>query len=173
MTPEKQGEILAKDEGLALQRHAKPAKASKSLSRYPAPSRTSRPPKESKGELAKVLRRCVTEFNRRIRQRDEHQGQFKCISCPAVLPASVMEAGHFERRGHERLRFDPRNVHGQCHRCNCELGGNRAAYRIAMVELYGLEVVREIESMKGAGGKMRLEEAHQFLRDLLSGKLGI
>jgi hypothetical protein len=173
MTPAKIGAPLEKDEGLALARHGKPAKASKSLNRYPATARTKRIPKESKGELAKVLKRCVTEFNRRIRQRDQYGVGFLCVSCRKYLPLSVMEAGHFERRGHERLRFDPRNVHGQCHRCNCELSGNRAAYRLTMVEMYGEAVVQEIEGMKGAGGRFTLSEAHEFLRDLLAGKLGI
>lgn len=169
--PAKIGPPLEKDADLAFPRHGKPPKESKSLSRYPAPARTSRPPKESKGELAKVLRDCNREFNRRIIQRDTVDGKVKCISCPAVIPASQAEPGHFERRGHWRIRLHPHNVNGQCHRCNCDLGGNRGPYREGLVEKIGEPAVLEIESMKGPGGKPRLPEAKALLVNIMAGKV--
>lgn len=168
MQPLKKGPELLKDEGLALARHGRPAKVGKSLSRYPAKGKGSR---SSHNELAKVLKRLESEFNRRVRQRDDQAGRFKCVSCKVWHPSRVMEAGHFQRKGHEKLRFDPRNVHGQCHRCNCELSGSRAAYRETLVEKYGEATVVELESMKGSGGRLNLEEAHQLLREVMAGRV--
>ncbi len=169
--PIKQGEILAKDQGQAFPRHAKPAKASKSLSRYPAAPRTSRPPKVSISALARLIRDCTREFNRRIIQRDTVNGKVKCISCPAIIPASQAEPGHFQRRGHWRIRLHRHNVNGQCHRCNCELSGNRAAYREGLIEKIGETAVVELESMKGPGGKPSLPEAKELLLAIMSGKV--
>lgn len=168
--PAKQGPVLAKDADLAFPRHGKPVKE-KSLSRYPAPARTSRPPQQSKSELAKVLRDCHREFNRRIIQRDTLDGKVICISCGVPMDPRDAEPGHFERRGHWRIRLHAHNVNGQCHYCNCDLGGNRAGYRDGLVEKIGEGAVREIESKKGAGGKPRLKDARQLLLDIMSGKV--
>lgn len=69
-----------------------------------------------KGELQKV-------FNTFIRLRDTKYDKgtayFICISCNQPKGLDQMNAGHFwPVGGHEAVRYDEDNVHGQCIYCN-------------------------------------------------------
>lgn len=69
-----------------------------------------------KGDLQKV-------FNTYIRMRDtkydKGQPYFICISCNQPKGMDQMNAGHFwPVGGHEAVRYDEDNVHGQCIHCN-------------------------------------------------------
>lgn len=69
-----------------------------------------------KAELQKV-------FNTYIRLRDtkydKGQAYFICISCNQPKGLDQMNAGHFwPVGGHEAVRYDEDNVHGQCVYCN-------------------------------------------------------
>lgn len=68
-----------------------------------------------------------------------------CISC-GTRSTVQWEAGHWlTKAARPELRFDPRNINLQCHRCNKHLSGNQAAYRIGLVAKIGLDQVRELE----------------------------
>jgi hypothetical protein len=94
-------------------------------------------------------------FNAFIRWRDsqEIKGGFVCISCRELKPVEAMHAGHFFSAGHYPiLRFDEKNVHAQCHRCNTFLHGNLIHYREGLVRKLGMLEVAELElkaRMKG------------------------
>lgn len=69
-----------------------------------------------KGDLQKV-------FNTYIRLRDTKYDKgtpyFICISCNQPKGLDQMNAGHFwPVGGHEAVRYDEDNVHGQCIHCN-------------------------------------------------------
>jgi len=88
------------------------------------------------------------EFNKFIRLRDSGR---TCISCGADCSATSVggagDAGHFRSRGSApHLRFDERNTHMQCKRCNRYLAGNVANYRNGLIERIGLSSVEELES---------------------------
>lgn len=87
-------------------------------------------------------------FNKFIRLRDAHLG---CISCGASLNVEMVgggfDAGHYLSRGAKpHLRFDERNVHGQCKRCNRYLSGNVANYREGLIQRIGLEQLNALEA---------------------------
>lgn len=68
-----------------------------------------------------------------------------CISC-GTRRTVQWEAGHWlTKAARPEIRFDPRNINLQCHRCNDHLSGNQAAYRIGLVERIGEEAVQELE----------------------------
>jgi hypothetical protein len=68
-----------------------------------------------------------------------------CISC-GTRRTVQWEAGHWlTKAARPELRFDPRNINLQCHRCNEHLSGNQAAYRIGLVQKIGEEAVQELE----------------------------
>jgi hypothetical protein len=53
----------------------------------------------------------------------------ECYTCGKVgLWRTELQSGHFIRRTHKVVMFDPRNVHPQCIRCNKWLHGNEAEY---------------------------------------------
>jgi hypothetical protein len=109
--------------------------------------------KETKEKLERLKTRgdwikdAQVAFNRYVRFRDIGKG---CISCGADCSATSVggsgDAGHFRSRGSApHLRFDERNCHLQCKKCNRYLSGNVADYRIGLIERIGLEAVEALE----------------------------
>lgn len=94
------------------------------------------------------IKEAQIEFNKYVRLRDSGQG---CISCGSACGAGAIggsgDAGHFRSRGSApHLRFDERNCHLQCKRCNRYLSGNVADYRVGLVKRIGLDEVLTLEA---------------------------
>lgn len=94
------------------------------------------------------IREVQIEFNKYVRLRDSGKG---CISCGSACGEGAIggsgDAGHFRSRGSApHLRFDERNCHLQCKRCNRYLSGNVADYRVGLVGRIGLDAVVALES---------------------------
>lgn len=80
--------------------------------------------------------------NKYVRVRDVGK---PCISC-GTLRTVRWEAGHYIAVGaNNTLRFEPDNIHLQCHRCNYNLGGNHVQYRIGLEAKIGLERLEWLE----------------------------
>lgn len=93
-------------------------------------------------KLSHWLELTKTVVHRYIRARDAH---LTCISC-GTSKTVQWEAGHWLSVGaRPELRYDPANINKQCHRCNVQLSGNQAAYRIGLVEKIGLAEVERLE----------------------------
>jgi len=87
-------------------------------------------------------REAQVEFNKFIRARDN---QLPCISCGRDTGAK-RNAGHYKPVGsHPELRFNELNCHGQCEHCNTYKSGNLTAYRIALIDKIGAELVEWLE----------------------------
>lgn len=70
--------------------------------------------KKKSVSLPKLKNKLQDIFNEFIRLRDAGQ---PCISCGEI---KILQAGHyFAVKGHDSLRFDEDNVHGECAGCNC------------------------------------------------------
>lgn len=112
--------------------------------------------KERREGLAKLkthsdyVKETQVAFNSAIRERDKNR---LCISCDTYLPGlrsaagGNFDCGHYRSRGSApHLRFDERNAHGQCKKCNRYQSGNAANYRIGLIARIGLEAVEALES---------------------------
>jgi hypothetical protein len=95
-------------------------------------------------------------FNALVRYRDRNE---TCISCPTVLsmladqPGGGYDCGHYRSRGSApHLRFDFRNAHGQCKKCNRYRAGNAADYRIGLIARIGHDAVIALECDQAGGG---------------------
>lgn len=93
----------------------------------------------------KMVASAQKAINQYVRVRDRDK---PCISCGEYRE---LQAGHYLTRS--ELRFDERNIHGQCRHCNIDLSGNRAAYRLGLIDRYGLEYVESIECHISEGKK--------------------
>lgn len=98
-------------------------------------------------EAAKPRSRWMNEaqaaFNRWVRLDDKRMG-YGCISCGATTGKE--NAGHYLSVGaRPELRFERRNAHLQCERCNTYLHGNLIAYRINLIKRIGLAAVEWLE----------------------------
>lgn len=95
-------------------------------------------------------------FNALVRFRDRNE---TCISCPTVLatladqPGGGYDCGHYRSRGSApHLRFDFRNAHGQCKRCNRYRAGNVSDYRIGLLDRIGMQALLDLECDQAGGG---------------------
>lgn len=69
-----------------------------------------------------------------------------CISC-GRFHQGVWHAGHYRSRGSSpHLSLDPRNLAKQCAPCNLHLHGNLIAYRLGLIERYGISHVEALEA---------------------------
>lgn len=99
-------------------------------------------------------------FSSYIRQKyADSSGYVTCVTCGVAKPIKEMQAGHYEKRSVNSLRFDERNVHPQCPGCNVFKQGNYPRYATFMINRYGQEILDELE--KEAKTLMQFK-AHQL-----------
>ena len=99
--------------------------------------------------LPQLIKECQQVFNKFIRLRDWGK---PCISCgaPHTGAANSFDAGHYRSVGSSpEVRFDTRNVSGQCKKCN-RYGFDSAAYRAELVSRIGLAEVEALEADRAA-----------------------
>ncbi len=72
----------------------------------------------------------------RLRDSDEN-GRAICITCQKVTQFDRLDAGHYKTRNKISTRFYERNIHGQCHTCNRDKGGEQLMHGQRIKEKYG------------------------------------
>ena len=87
-------------------------------------------------------------FNTAIRERDSGTC---CISCGTPLRLESVgggyDCGHYRSVGSApHLRFDERNAHGQCKKCNRYGSGMAVDYRLGLIRRVGLATVEALEA---------------------------
>ena len=88
-------------------------------------------------------------FSKFIRLRDaDDNGIVICISCNARKHWKDMDAGHFIKRQFMSLRFNEKNVNGQCRKCNWLLQGNDINYAIGLEKKYGIGILEQLVATK-------------------------
>ena len=78
----------------------------------------------------------------------DHRGIAHCVSCGKADHWQNMDAGHFVSRQATAVRFDLRNIHPQCRRCNRFSSDHLIGYTIWMQEKYGDAVIAELWARK-------------------------
>ena len=78
-----------------------------------------------------------------------------------------MQAGHFipQAQGNA-VRFDLRNIHVQCYRCNINLGGNGPEYYPFMLEKYGQDVIDELRKLSNTSVKFTAPELQDMIKEM-------
>lgn len=77
-------------------------------------------------------------FSEYIRLRDaDENGICKCFTCGLRRHWKQMDAGHGLGRQHWGARYNEKNVHAQCKRCNGFEGGKRDVYKENVDKIYG------------------------------------
>lgn len=121
-------------------------------------------PRRKKTTLAKLLDRLWDLFRHYIYERDGAV----CISCGAAgLEKSNRQAGHLFNAGNNAgIRFEPKNVHVQCMRCNIRLKGNGAPYALAFLDRYGVEEYQRLAAQRKAGHRWRAPQVRELIEAL-------
>ena len=86
------------------------------------------------------------EFIRR-RDADNNTGYCNCVSCGKKVHFTETDAGHFIGRQHLITRYDERNVHAQCRKCNRFEYGRQYEYSIALGQELSQELLQTSRSM--------------------------
>ena len=82
-----------------------------------------------KPTLSKIKKELDKVFSQYIRQKyADHRGYVECVTCHVKKPLKEMQCGHYVGRANMSLRYDERNCHPQCVRCNIMMKGNYPAY---------------------------------------------
>jgi hypothetical protein len=111
--------------------------------------------------IQELIKKTQTTFNTYIRTRD---AGLNCISCDKKLTGKF-DAGHyFNANNHWSVRFDERNVHGQCVNCNQHKHGNLLNYQIGIQQRIGADELIELHAIAHNTRKFTRDE----LRELIS-----
>jgi hypothetical protein len=94
-----------------------------------------------KQSITQLKKLAQAEFNKYIRTRDSNaDGTFICISCGELLEKDKCQAGHYwPVIGYKHLRFDERNVHAECNKCNGFNKSHLIGYTWNLIEKIGKE----------------------------------
>lgn len=85
-------------------------------------------------------------FSRYIRLRDsDGMGYCKCFTCSRVQFWKEMECGHGIGRQHMATKYDEKNNHAQCHKCNSLEDGREDIYMKAVDKKYGPGTWEQLE----------------------------
>lgn len=106
-----------------------------------------------------------------IKESKSKDGMATCITCGKLDGAYNMDCGHYISRRFIALRYDERNTHIQCIRCNRFEQGNIDVYTIKMMQMYGNDVLLELNRIKNTTTKVydtELEEKLQYYMSELS-----
>lgn len=128
-------------------------------------------PKKKKITVSNMKKDAWEQFSRwvRLHESDEN-GMVKCVTCPKVAHWKTMQAGHFIPGRHNSILFDERGCHSQCYACNCGwLKGNPRKYNKYMLEVYGQDVIDELEALDTVNKQFKvyeLEAIFEAYRDL-------
>lgn len=110
-----------------------------------------------KGDAIKLLQIAVNAY---VRLRDDKEG---CISC-GVKECEQFHAGHYIASTFQYLRFNEKNIHKQCSRCNTYLSGNLIPYRENLIKKIGIEEVVKLEQSKHLRFEMTIPEIQDLAK---------
>jgi hypothetical protein len=116
------------------------------------------------------LRRVFSQY---IRIRDcNKRGYGKCCTCGQEVYWKKSDAGHFVKATYLPTRFDERNVHLQCRRCNRFGEGEQWKHGKHINEIYGEGFADHLVELGETGDKYTLFEVIQ-LRKVYEAKLAL
>lgn len=84
------------------------------------------------------------------RSAADEGGTVECVTCRKLMfwKNDGAQAGHFIKRSHRSVRWDPRNVHVQCVHCNKWRNGEEGQHSDYIIKRYGVEVHQELFRLK-------------------------
>lgn len=105
----------------------------------------SKPRVKSIKSLKRRLDEIYSQYTRR--KGSDEQGYVTCY-CGVRIPWQESDNSHYIPRGVLSLRYEPKNTHPSCRRCNRFMGGNLQAYALYLRRLYGEEILEWLDKEK-------------------------
>ncbi len=96
--------------------------------------------------------------------RSPEEAYCYCVTCQKLIhwkkrstdDKQSAECGHFATRGHPSTRFDEKNCHAQCKKCNRWGKGEQVKHGFAIDEKYGAGTSKKLIEMSEIRGQKRL-----------------
>lgn len=103
-------------------------------------------------------------FSRYIRMKGADScGTTQCVTCGKLDHFKSMHASHFASRRHMATRWDERNVHVCCPRCNVFESGALDEYSRFILDTYGRETFDELLRLKHMTKKFTRDELNELI----------
>ena len=122
---------------------------------------------------SKAITRLDTVFSKFIRQRDSIGNNCnKCCTCGRIKKNvnRQIHAGHFQKRANMSTRYDEKNVHAQCNKCNTYEGGRDFEFGLYIDKKYGPGTAEKLYITAKVGRKYLRHELDK-LTEYYKGKL--
>lgn len=85
-------------------------------------------------------------FSKYIRLRDCNGSEYgRCFTCGRYFHWKNLHAGHYQSSGYKSTKFDEKNVHAQCVKCNTYREGEKNLYSLELDRRYGKGTARSLE----------------------------
>ncbi len=98
-----------------------------------------------KPSLSRLKKKLDSLISLYVRKRaSDSMGMAKCVSCGRVEPYMSLQCGHYISRSHYATRYDLRNCHPQCVRCNIFLKGAYPEYSNYLLNKFGLDWYKQL-----------------------------
>lgn len=119
-------------------------------------------PREQNKSLQELIGLAQIVFNKYIRERDKGR---ECISCLRPYRKDF-QAGHFHNaNNHWSIRFDEKNVHGQCRKCNETLSGNESEYRANITKRISEKDLEELDRVRNFNANFSRDELNEIISE--------
>lgn len=122
----------------------------------------------------KACRALADRYYSKVRRLEESEdGWVVCVSCDRRYWWKDVDAGHFEGRGSNSVRYEDSNVHPQCPGCNrggaasgaAGSGGGEAGYALYMLNRYGRKKLEQLKRMKNTSVTYTVSDYHEMIQD--------
>lgn len=105
-------------------------------------------------------------FSQYIRRKEAFEnGMNKCVSCGVERHWKELQCGHFVSRVHLALRWDEKNCHPQCPKCNVLLRGNAVGYARFLGNRYGSRIFIELDEKRKVSVKYSKSDLIEMIKD--------
>jgi len=109
--------------------------------------------------LKKLLDEVFSKYTRQ--KRADWRGYNRCFTCGAMRLWKELQAGHYESRVFNSLRYNETNVQVQCRACNIFKQGNKTIFAVNLVRDYGPAILEDL--------RKQAQIAKQFTKQELKG----
>lgn len=117
--------------------------------------------------LRSLVKKADIVFSEWVRKTSaDTWGRVTCVTCGKRMrwKGEGAQAGHFIKRQHMSVRYDPRNVHVQCVRCNKWMSGEEGEYGHYIIKRYGVDVHQELMSLKRTTRKFTRVDLEEIVK---------
>lgn len=97
---------------------------------------------------AYLQKKLDTIFSEFIRRRDAKNEIITCCACGVRVHWKDADNSHFVSRQYLKTRYDERNCHASCRKCNRFLEGNKEGYSAFLIRKWGADIILELDKDK-------------------------